>query len=125
MLKESFLGLKQETDTQELIKVKDYWDQTHHTEKRRRWRHIDCRNNIPLKTKAEELMKMVEQRKILVSGGQDQLRSGNNKEGTFNVKEAKGILQVRDPQVQDKKMAESLKAPRVDENQTLHVVGIP
>jgi len=50
-----------------------------------------------LKTKAEELRKIVEQRKILVTEGQDQLRWGNNKKGTFNLKEAKGILLELDP----------------------------
>jgi len=47
-------------------------------------------------------MKIVEQRKILVTGGQDQLRWGNNKEGTFNLKEAKGILLKLDSHVPDK-----------------------
>jgi len=37
-------------------------------------------------------MEVLEQRKILVSGGHDQLRWGNNNEGTFNLKEAKLIL---------------------------------
>jgi len=44
----------------------------------------------------------VEQRKILVAEGQDQLRWGNNKEGTFNLKEAKSILLELNPLVLDK-----------------------
>lgn len=39
---------------------------------------------------------------ILVYKGQDQLRWDNNKEGTFNLKEAKGILLELTPQVLDK-----------------------
>ena len=35
---------------------------------------------------------MLDQRIILVTKGQDQLRWGNNKEGKFNIKEAKGFL---------------------------------
>ena len=45
-----------------------------------------------MKVKVETLMKMSEQRKILMSGGHDQLRWGNNNEGTFNLKEEKLIL---------------------------------
>ena len=45
---------------------------------------------------------MVEQRMILVVEGQGQLRWGYNKEGTFNLKGAKGILLELDPQVPDK-----------------------
>lgn len=55
-----------------------------------------------MKTKAEELRRMLDQRMILVVGGQDQLRWGNNKEGTFNLKEAKGILLELDLHVPDK-----------------------
>jgi len=102
LLKEDFLDLKHDTGSHGLIKVKDFWDNTQQMEKWRIWTNIDCRNNNPLKTKAEELMKKVEQRMILVSWGQDQLRWGNNKEGTFNLKEAKGILIELDPQVPEK-----------------------
>ena len=35
LLKEEFLGLKHETDTQGLVKVKDFWEHTHNT---RKWR---------------------------------------------------------------------------------------
>ena len=45
---------------------------------------------------------MLEQRKILVIGGNDQLRQGNNNEGTFNLKEAKHILLELDAHVLDR-----------------------
>jgi len=38
------------------------------------------------------LMQDLDRMKILVSEGNDQLRWGNNNEGTFNLKEAKFIL---------------------------------
>lgn len=53
---------------------------------------MDHREDSPLKAKAEALLTMLEQRKILVTGGHDQLRWGNNNAGTFNLKEAKCIL---------------------------------
>lgn len=37
-------------------------------------------------------MSMLRQKKILVTKGQDQLRWGLNKEGSFNLKEAKRII---------------------------------
>lgn len=83
------MGLKHKIDTQGLNKFRDFWDHTHNTGKWRIWRNIDCREDRPLKTQAEALMRMLEQRMILVTGGQDQLRWGNNKEGSFNLKEAK------------------------------------
>eukprot|EP00253_Pinus_taeda_P027356 PITA_27356 len=92
LLKEDFLNLKHETNTQGLTRVKDFWDDIHNTGKWRIWKNIDCRNDRILKTKAEALGKMLEQRMILVLGGQDQLRWGNNNEGIFNIKEAKSIL---------------------------------
>jgi len=55
-----------------------------------------------LNIKAKELKKMVEQRKILASEGQDQLRWGKNQQGTFNIKEGKGILLELNPQALDK-----------------------
>ena len=69
LLKEEFLGLKHEIDTQGLNKVEDLWDNTRQTGKWRIWRNIDCREDSPLQTKAETLMRMLEQRKILVTGG--------------------------------------------------------
>ena len=45
-----------------------------------------------MKVKADALLTMLDQRKILVSEGHDQLRWGNNNEGTFNLKEAKSII---------------------------------
>jgi len=44
---------------------------------------------------------MVEQRKILMLEGQDQLRWGNNNEGAFNLKEAKLILLELNSQAPD------------------------
>lgn len=55
-----------------------------------------------MNTKVEELRKIVEQRKIVVTGGEDQITWGNKKEGNFNLKEAKGIVLELDPQVPDK-----------------------
>jgi len=52
-----------------------------------------------LKEKIEALLKMLEQRKILVIEGHDQLRWGNNNEGTFNLKEEKRILLELDSNV--------------------------
>jgi len=47
-------------------------------------------------------MKILEQRKILVTDGQDQLRWGQNKEGIFNIHEAKRITLNLDPCVSAK-----------------------
>lgn len=47
-------------------------------------------------------MKELDQRKILVSGGHDQLRWGNNNEGTFNLKESKLILLGLDSHAPDR-----------------------
>eukprot|EP00253_Pinus_taeda_P022226 PITA_22226 len=92
LLKDEFLGLKHETDNQGLVKVKDFWEHAHNTGKWRTWRKIDGREDRTLNSKAQTLKRMLDQRMILVTGGQDQLRWGNNKEGNFNIKEAKGIL---------------------------------
>lgn len=99
MVKEDFLDLIQESDSQGLIKVKDFWIHSQLMEKWRIWRNIDCRNNNLLETKVEELRKIIEQRKILVAEGQDELRWGDKKQGTFNLKEAKKILLELDPLV--------------------------
>jgi len=56
----------------------------------------------PLKTKANALMQIFEQRKILVKWGHDQLRWGNNNEGTFNLKEAKYKLLEMDSLAPDR-----------------------
>lgn len=71
-------------------------------DKWRTWKNIECKNNTILKTRAQELKKIVEKRKILVSKGQYQLRWGNNNEGTFILKEAKKILLELDPRVPNK-----------------------
>ena len=55
-----------------------------------------------MKAKADALLTMLDQRKILVSEGHDQLRWGNNNEGTFNLKEAKRILLELDSHVLDR-----------------------
>jgi len=44
-----------------------------------------------LNAKADALMVILVQRKILISTDHDQLRWGVNNEGTFNLKEAKCI----------------------------------
>lgn len=56
----------------------------------------------PLKAKAEALLTMLEQRKILVIGGCDQLRWGNNFARTFNLNEAKHILLELDSNESDR-----------------------
>eukprot|EP00253_Pinus_taeda_P010393 PITA_10393 len=97
LIREDFMSLKQERESQGLIKVKDLWNLPLDSRKWRNWRKIDCREDNPIKIKAEELMSMLKQRKILVTDGQDQLRWGLNKEGTFNIKEAKRIILNLDP----------------------------
>ena len=74
MLREDILDLKNEIDTQGSSKVKYFQYQINSAGKWRTWRNMDYRDKNPLKAKVEALMKMLEQRKILVTGGQDQLR---------------------------------------------------
>lgn len=102
LAKEDFLGLKQESDSQGLIKVKYFWIHSNPTDTWRTRKNIECRNKTLLKSRAEELRKIVEKRKILVVEGQDQLRWGNNNEGAFILKEPKSILLVLDPRVPNK-----------------------
>eukprot|EP00253_Pinus_taeda_P019318 PITA_19318 len=102
LLQEDLKDLKAETNTKEFTQVKDFLDQTNSSGKWRKWRNFDLRNDNPLKSKAERLMKMLEKRKILVSKGNDQLRWGNNNEGNFNLKEAKLILLDLDSQAPDR-----------------------
>lgn len=97
LIRQGFISLKKETDSQGLIKVKDFWNLPHDSRKWRNWRKIDCREDSPIKTKAEELMSMLKQKKILITEGKYQIRWGLNKEGTFNIKEAKSILLNLDP----------------------------
>jgi len=92
------LDLKKETDTKGLFKVKDFWDKTY-SEKMENLKNIDYKDDNPLKEKIEALLKMLEQRKILVIEGHDQLRWSNNNEGTFNLKEEKRILLELDSNV--------------------------
>lgn len=92
LLIEDFLSLKQKIDSQGLNKVKDFCDPTQNSKKWRSWRKIDCRDDSPIKIKAEAMESLLKQRMILVTEGQDQLRWGNNNKGTFNLKEAKGFL---------------------------------
>lgn len=91
------MGIKQETDFHGLIKVRDFWNLPHDTKKWRSWRKIECRGDGPIKAKTKELMKILEQRKILVTEGQDQLRWGQNNEGIFDIKEAKIITLNLEP----------------------------
>lgn len=67
LLKQEFMSLKQETDSQGLIKFKDFWNLPHDTRKWRNWRIIDYRDESPIKTKIEALMGILKQRKILIS----------------------------------------------------------
>lgn len=94
--------LKEETETKGLSKVKNFWDQINSIGKWRTWRNFDFRNDNPLKAKAETLMKMIEQRNILMSEGHDQLIWGKNNEGTFNLKEEKLILLELDSHAPDR-----------------------
>lgn len=102
LLTEDFLDLKKETDAQGLLKLKDFWVQNNREGKWRIWKKIEYRDDNPLKAKAEALMKVLDQRKILVTWGHDQLIWGNNNEGTLNLKEAKSILLELDHIVLDK-----------------------
>lgn len=99
---ENFLCLKKETDAQGLIRVKDFWDLTHTSEKWRSLRNIDCGEDKPLKIKAAALGDLLKQRMILKMEEKDQLRWGNNKRRAFNLKEAKGYLLGLDYNVLDK-----------------------
>lgn len=96
------MDLKIETDNKGLSKVKDFWDHTDGIGKWRTWGSLKYKDDSPLKAKAEALMKKLEERKILVSGGHDQLRWGYNNEGNFNLNEAKQILLDLDSHVLDR-----------------------
>lgn len=87
--RENLLYLKKETGTKRLFKVKYFLDQTNNEGKWRTWKNLDHREDNPLKSKAKALLIILEQRKILVIGGHDQLRWGNNNVVTFNLKEQK------------------------------------
>jgi len=102
LLNEKILDLKRETNIIGLSHVKYFWDQNNNASKWRKWRNMIYREDSPLKTKAETLMQILEQRKILVIGGHDQLRWGNNNEGTFNLKEAKCKLLEMDSLAPDR-----------------------
>ena len=102
LLKEEFFRLKHETDKQGLVKVKYFWENSHNAGKWTIWKKIESREDRTLNSKAESLKRMLDQRMILVTKGQDQLRWGNSKEGNFNIKEAKGILLDLEPQVRNK-----------------------
>jgi len=71
MLREDFMSLKQEIDSQGLNKVKDFWDLPHNSGKWRSWRSINYRDDSPINIKAEALMSMLKQMNILVTEGQD------------------------------------------------------
>eukprot|EP00253_Pinus_taeda_P022159 PITA_22159 len=102
LLTENFFNLKQETDAQGLIRVKDFWDLSQTPEKWRSWRNIECGEDSPLKIKAEALGDLLKKMMILKTKGKDQLRWGNNKQGAFNLKEAKGCLLGLNYSVPDK-----------------------
>lgn len=63
------MGLKHETDNQGLVKVKDFFYQTHNTGKWRAWKKIDGRVDRTLNSKAETLKRMMDQRMILIMEG--------------------------------------------------------
>lgn len=91
MLKEEIVNPKNEIDNKGLLKVKDFWDQERSDGKWRKWKNLVYRDDSPLKSRAEALTAILEQRKILISTSPDQLRWGKNNEGNFNLKEAKQI----------------------------------
>ena len=101
LLKEDFLSLKQTTDAQGLNKVKDLSDISHIQGKWRSWRNIDYKDDNPITIEVEALRSLLKQRMILVTEQKDQLRWGNNKEGNFNIKEAKCLLLDPEPQAQN------------------------
>lgn len=72
--------------------VKYFWDQTNNEGKWRTWKNLHHREDSPLKAKTKALLRILEQSKILMLGGHDQLRWGNNNAGTFNLKEEKHLL---------------------------------
>jgi len=82
--------------------VKDFWENPHNVGKWRIWKKIEDREDRTLNSKVKSLKRMLDQRIILVMEGQDQLRWGNNKEGNFNIKEAKGFLLDQEPQAANK-----------------------
>eukprot|EP00253_Pinus_taeda_P017968 PITA_17968 len=92
LLREDFLDLKKETDTKGLFRVKDFWEHPSLEDKWRTWKNIECGVDNSLKTKIEALLRILEQRKIVVLEGHDQLIWGNNKEVTFNIKEDKKVF---------------------------------
>eukprot|EP00253_Pinus_taeda_P024695 PITA_24695 len=55
------------------------------------WKNLIYSEDSPLKTQAEALTAILEQRKILISTSSDQLRWGKNNQGNFNLKEDKRI----------------------------------
>ena len=69
--------------------VSDFWDQVRDNGKWRVWEDLGYSEESPLKAQADSLALDLEQRKIFVSSSSDQLRWGQNTEGTFNLKEAK------------------------------------
>jgi len=102
LLRKDFLDLKKEMDTKGLFRVKDFWEQPSLEDKWTTWKNIEFGDDNPLKAKTDALLRILEQRKILVSEGHDQLRCGNNKEGTFNIKEAKKVFLELDSHVSDR-----------------------
>jgi len=81
------VDLKNDTDTKGLLRVKYFWDETNSEAK---WR-TKYRDDSPLKAKADALIEILEQRKILISANHDQFRRGNNNEGTFKLEEVKRL----------------------------------
>jgi len=94
--------VKTETDTKDFTKVKNFRDQYNSSGKWRKWRNLDLKNDSPLNSKAERLMKMLEQRKIFISKRHDQLRWDNKNYGNFNLKEYKLIIMDLDSKAPDR-----------------------
>ena len=89
--REEFANLKNETDNKWWIRVNDFWDQGRSEGKGRIWKNLGYNHDSTLKTQAEALTTILEQRNILIVAALDQLRWGKNNEGNFNIKETKSI----------------------------------
>jgi len=74
LLREDFVDLKNDTDTKALQQAKYFWDQTNSEGKWRTWNLMEYMDNSSLKAKVDSLIATLDQRKILISIDQGQLR---------------------------------------------------
>eukprot|EP00253_Pinus_taeda_P008423 PITA_08423 len=89
------LGLLDPKTLSKVLEAKLWWrwqkESTKNKGKWRIWNKLVYSDETPLKAQAESLAEVLEQRNILTSTSDDQLRWGRNIEGNFNLKEAKRI----------------------------------